>query len=186
MEKSYKTLAKVDKVFKSNGIKYSVCGGLAVNKYGFLRSTADVDVIVDSPNEAKKALAVSGFKPYKDLEAVLDRDNKVRVDILKAGCTVCSSNCVLFPKPHKQGGYVTIEQLISLKLDSARSKDFGDVGELIKVNKLPRNLKVNMAVAHRYKRIWDAEAGFIEMIEAYQFCVRPEKLKAKKLLESLI
>ena len=56
---------------------------------------------------------------------------------------------------------VTIEDLISLKLDSwavsptSRLKDKADVVELIKQRRLPRDLAVLSAVQRLYLQTWD-------------------------------
>ena len=70
-----------------------------------------------------------------------------------------------FPQPAKvadQIQIVTLEELISLKLDSwagspvRRHKDKSDVIELIKYCHLPRDLAVNPAVRAHYLETWDA------------------------------
>ena len=76
---------------------------------------------------------------------------------------------VPFPQPGKvaeQIQIVTLEELISLKLDSwagsppvRRHRDKTDVIELIKYRKLPRDLAVNPAVRALYLETWDALAG---------------------------
>ena len=56
---------------------------------------------------------------------------------------------------------------MSLKLDSSRPKDIGDVGEMIKINNLPRNYAVNAAVSKSYTKMWDAIHDKAEMLEAF-------------------
>lgn len=78
---------------------------------------------------------------------------------MKRGCKVP------FPKPTKATGdlqIVTLEELISLKLDSwansplKRLRDKTDVVELILRRKLPRSLVVNPVIRPLYEETWDA------------------------------
>jgi len=75
---------------------------------------------------------------------------------------------VPFPEPREVGDeprFVTLERLISLKLDSwsnsptRRLKDKADVIELIKALHLPRDLAVDDAVRPLYGETWDALAA---------------------------
>jgi hypothetical protein len=72
---------------------------------------------------------------------------------------------VPFPEPNvvsETPRFVTMEKLLSLKLDSWstnpnwRLKDKADVIELIKVLKLPRDLAVDEPVRVLYSETWDA------------------------------
>ena len=78
---------------------------------------------------------------------------------MKRGCKVP------FPQPGKvaeQFQIVSLEELISLKLDSwagspaRRLKDKADVNELILRRKLPRDLAVNPVIRALYTETWDA------------------------------
>jgi hypothetical protein len=72
---------------------------------------------------------------------------------------------VPFPQPTRAVEalqVITLEQLVSLKLDSwvgspsRRLKDKADVNELILRHKLPRDLAVHPAVRAPYIETWDA------------------------------
>jgi hypothetical protein len=71
----------------------------------------------------------------------------------------------MFPTPatvSDRPQFVTLEQLLALKLDSwvssptRRLKDKADVVELIKTLKLPRDLAIAEAVRDLYVETWDA------------------------------
>lgn len=94
-----------------------------------------------------------------------DRTNGVFVDVLPAGRVLQRGCHVPFPTPEEvseEPRFVTLEQLISLKLDSwagaptRRSRDKTDVVELIAARKLPRTLRLHRAVQGHYEEIWDA------------------------------
>ena len=177
------TFHKVKSTLDKADISFSICGGLAVSHHGFERYTKDVDIIVNSVNHTKATLLKNGFVEFSNeekLDAVVDPRTKVKVDLIQAGKTLNANNSVLFPKPVNT--FVSLPQLISLKLDSARAKDVGDVGELIKHNKLPRDLEINPSVKHKYEKIWDATFGKKNMIEAFCELIKPEEL-VDKLIE---
>jgi len=150
-------------------IPHLVVGGLAVQEHGYPRVTIDVDLVVPDVLEAVEFLTASLTGPFyrvpKVHDRVEDRRNGVMVDLLPAGKVLQRGCKVPFPQPGEvtdQIQIVTLEELISLKLDSwagspvRRLRDKSDVVELIKYRNLPRNLAVNPAVRAHYLEIWDA------------------------------
>ena len=98
-------------------------------------------------------------------DRVQDRRNGVFVDLLPAGKVLRRGCGVPFPEPtvvSEQPRFVSLEQLISLKLDSwannpvRRLKDKADVVELIQARRLPRELNVADPVRQHYLETWDA------------------------------
>ena len=52
--------------FQKQKVKYVIVGGIAVNLHGFLRSTADMDVLVDMTDEnLKKIVSILKKKGYR-------------------------------------------------------------------------------------------------------------------------
>ncbi|HEY2321224.1 MAG TPA: hypothetical protein VGJ82_00040 [Thermoanaerobaculia bacterium] len=43
----------------ANGIRYALCGGLAVGVYGFVRATVDIDLLIQAEDEERVYEAVS-------------------------------------------------------------------------------------------------------------------------------
>lgn len=149
-------------------IPHLIVGGLAVQEYGYPRVTIDVDIVVPDVLEAAEFLAsnLSGpfFRVAGRQDGVQDRRNGVVVDLLPAGHVVGKHNHVPFPQPGKVSEglqLVTLEELISLKLDSwrgaplRRHKDRTDVIELILRRKLSRGLAVAPVVQQLYFETWD-------------------------------
>lgn len=64
------------------GVRYLVAGGLAVNAYGYLRFTKDVDLVVqlvpDTIEAAFQALATLGYKPMVPITAAQFADAQLR------------------------------------------------------------------------------------------------------------
>jgi hypothetical protein len=150
-------------------IPHLVVGGLAVQEHGYPRVTIDVDIVVPDVLEAVEFLTASLTGPFYRVPGVdgrvEDRRNGVMIDLLPAGKVLQRGCKVPFPQPGKiaeQIQIVTLEELISLKLDSwagspaRRLKDKADVNELILRRKLPRDLAVNPAVRVHYLETWDA------------------------------
>jgi len=156
-------------VLVDHEIPHLIVGGLAVQEHGYPRVTIDVDIVVPDVLEAVEFLTASLTGPFCRVpgvdDRVEDRRNGVMVDLLPAGKVLRRGCKVPFPQPGKvaeQIQIVTLEELISLKLDSwannptRRLKDKADVVELIKYRKLPRDLAVNPAVGAHYLETWDA------------------------------
>lgn len=147
-------------------IPHLVVGGLAVQEHGYERVTVDVDLVVPDVAEAVEYLTADLSGPFKRLaeDRVEDRRNGVRVDLLPAGHVLKDGCKVPFPQPREVSDLpqiATVEQLISLKLDSftgtplKRHKDKTDVIELIQRAFLPRDLAVALPVRALYLEIWD-------------------------------
>jgi hypothetical protein len=68
--------------FENAGVRYLVAGGLAVNAYGYLRFTRDVDVVVqlvpENIERAFTALGTLGYRPMVPIAAVQFADEKQR------------------------------------------------------------------------------------------------------------
>jgi hypothetical protein len=156
-------------VLAEHGIPHLIVGGLAVQEHGYPRVTIDVDIVVPDVLEAVEFLTASLTGPFYRVhgvhDRVEDRRNGVMIDLLPAGKVLRRGCKVPFPQPGKiaeQIQIVTLEQLISLKLDSwagspaRRLKDKADVNELILRRKLPRELGVAPAVRPLYLETWDA------------------------------
>jgi hypothetical protein len=152
-----------------NDIPHLIIGGVAVQEHGYPRATIDVDIVVPDVLDAVELLTADLSGPFKRVPGVADRvedqRNGVCIDLLPAGRIVKRGCTVPFPeptKPSEQLQIVGLEQLISLKLDSAahsplrRLRDKTDVVELITRRSLPRDLKVATSVQSNYQELWDA------------------------------
>ncbi len=136
---------------------------------GYPRLTIDVDIVVPDVLEAVEWLTADLGGHFVRMpgfaDRVEDRRTGVRVDFLPAGGVLKAGCKVPFPRPGAatdQLQFVTLEQLISLKLDSwvnspaKRLKDKADATELIVHRGLPRDLAVAEAVRSIYLATWDA------------------------------
>ena len=156
-------------VLADRDIPHLLVGGLAVQEYGYHRVTLDVDLVVPDILEALEFLTAEITGPFVRVagcdDRVRDQRNGVFVDLLPAGRVLRRGCQVPFPEPTQvstEPKFVSLEQLISLKLDSwandpvRRLKDKADVVELIQTRRLPRDLNVATPVRRHYVETWDA------------------------------
>lgn len=149
-------------------IPHLIVGGVAVQEHGYPRVTIDVDIVVPDVLEAVESLTADLSGPFRRVpeveDRVEDRRNGVFIDLLPAGRVVKRGCQVPFPQPGKPAGQlqiVALEELISLKLDSAansplrRHRDKTDVIELITRRQLPRTCAVAESVRQAYLELWD-------------------------------
>jgi hypothetical protein len=149
-------------------IPHLIVGGLAVQEHGYPRLTTDVDIVVQDVLEAVEFLTSDLAGPFRRIpnvdDRVVDKRNEVKIDLLPAGKVLRHGCQVPFPEPKEVSDlpkFITLEELISLKLDSwkvsplRRNRDKSDVIELISRRKLPRDLGVAAAVKELYLQIWD-------------------------------
>ena len=150
-------------------VPHLVVGGLAVQEHGYFRVTTDCDIVVPDVLDAVELLTADLSGPFTRIpgyqDTVKDTRNGVLVNLLPAQCVLKPGCKVPFPIPQEvwdQPQFVTLQKLVSLKLDSwsnsptRRHKDKTDVIELIKALHLPRELAVDEAVRAYYVETWDA------------------------------
>ena len=158
-------------VFKAANYPYLLCGGYAVQNYGYMRSTEDVDTVVKRMSTGRQLLISSGkFAAVRGTERrVKHIATGVQVDMLPGGETD-SPGALPFVDPEEEAGqtkfgldFVTLPQLITLKLMAYRARDKADVVELIKVNELDRELAEELPVSLRNKYITQWEEAQSEL-----------------------
>jgi hypothetical protein len=159
-----KTLLKTLKVFKLFRIAHYVCGGFAVQEWGYPRFTVDVDIIVPDVEFAIEKLSLNGFRQNPGSKmTVTDRETKVEVDLLPGGKKV-DPGPLMLPMPTQVSEapqILTLEKLVSAKLSTyigrgiERAQDYADVIELVKANRTPRDFGVDLKVRGEYYKIWD-------------------------------
>lgn len=158
-------------------IPYAIVGGMAMFKHGFRRYTEDVDILVtrESLDRIHRELTGLGYlPPHSQSKHLRDTSTGVRIEFLVTGDFPGDGKekPVAFPNPADVGvefdgaRYVALPTLIELKLASGmtgrgRLKDLGDVQELIKSLKLPRDYsdRLNPYVRQKFLELWDDAVG---------------------------
>ena len=155
-------------------IPYAILGALALNAYGHLRATVDVDVLLtrDGLERFRAASLGRGYvEKFPGSRGLRDTERNVEIDVLLAGDfpgdgrekpvrfpdpSVCAVKGVTF-------ALVSLETLIELKIASGmtaphRLRDLADVIELIRLNVLPAAYgdRLHPSVRDRFGDLWHA------------------------------
>ena len=171
----HETLRRITARLDGLGIPYAVVGGMAMFAHGFRRFTADVDLLVtrDGMKQVLEELEGLGYvQPPGTSTKLRDTQSGVRIEFRITGGYPGDGKPkpVSFPDPSKVSveidsiRYVGLPTLVELKLASGtaahRAKDLGDVQELIRVLKLPRESaeKLDGSVRAKFLELWDALA----------------------------
>lgn len=152
------------------GVPYAIAGGMAVNAHGHRRTTDDVDLLMTREGLAAFKARWIG-RGWVDLFAgskgMRDAVVSVKIDVLVTGEFPGDGQPkpVAFPDPAvaepSPDGYpvLPLRTLIELKLASAmtaphRPRDFDDVIQLIRSNRLPEDYAVHPYVGDAYRAMW--------------------------------
>lgn len=150
------SLKKLLELLNKHHVKYLIIGGVAVNFHGYNRTTGDVDIWLEPTNE-NKAVLVKALSPYyeeEDIEELESRDftkpvvfkigeQPFRVDLL----TVISGarfedafkKRVYFEYQKNKIPFISLEDLIVVKMVTGRTQDKADVEALVKVMRYKKN-----------------------------------------------
>jgi len=156
------------------GIPYAILGALALNAYGYLRATVDVDVLL-TPEGLERFKAESlgrGYvEKFQGSRGVRDTEHQVDIDVVLAGDYPGDGRekPVRFPDPREVAvagavfRLVSLTTLIELKIASGmtaphRLRDLADVIELIRANALPASYREQLHpyVRERFAELWQA------------------------------
>ncbi len=169
---AHDALHKISKRLNDLNIPYAVAGGLALFSHGFKRFTDDVDILVTREGLLRIHDELEGrgyLRPFSKSKNLRDTDLGVKIEFLVTGQYPGDGQPkpIAFPSPTdvlvEVDGikYVNLPTLVSLKLASGmtgvgRSKDIGDIEELIRVLDLPENLanSLHSFVQAKYREIW--------------------------------
>jgi hypothetical protein len=155
-----RTADKVAQILNDSRIPYAIVGGLALNAYGYVHVTGDVDVL----------LTGEGLAAFRSLNPGLT-ENGVQIDVVLAGEYPGDGlpKPVAFPDPASAAvrrdriSLLPLPHLIELKLASGmtaphRLKDLADVIEIVRILRLPAALaeELDPYVREKYRELWGA------------------------------
>lgn len=168
----HKALDKLVRTLNALGIPYAIVGAMALNEFGYLRTTVDVDVLLTPDGLATFKSHVLGrgyVEKFPGSRGVRDAEHGVDIDVVLTGSYPGDGQPkpVVFPDPAivaERGARVALlplPMLIELKLASGmtaphRLKDLADVQELIRLRHLPQALAdvLNPFVREKYLELW--------------------------------
>ena len=157
------------RAFQKQKVKYVLVGGIAVNLLGSLRSTADLDILVEmSDNNLKKIVNIMkkyGYRVKQPVDPIKIADKKTRQDWIKnkhmkafnfykqdelKEVDIIIESPVSFEEARKKTvrikiddlilPVISINNLIKMKKKTGRAIDKLDIDELKKIKKLRENL----------------------------------------------
>ncbi len=170
-------LAALTRALDDAGIPYAIIGALALNEYGYRRTTEDVDVLLTREGLAafKQAYLGRGYvEKFPGSKGLRDPAHGVNIDVVLAGDYPGDGKPkpVRFPDPAVAAlrgdrvALLPLERLIELKLASGmtaphRLKDLADVLELIRIRALPEAFaeQLDPYVGDRFRELWRAAQG---------------------------
>ncbi len=155
-------------------IPHAIVGAMALNAYGYQRTTTDVDVLVrrEGLEAFKRAYLGRGYvERFPGSKGLRDTVGNVKIDVLLTGEYPGDGKekPIAFPDPATEAvrgerfTLLPLETLIELKLASGmtaphRLRDLADVIELIRVNELSQELAESLDpyVRQKYLELWQA------------------------------
>jgi hypothetical protein len=172
-----KALEKLVRELDADAIPYAIVGALALNEYGYQRTTVDVVVLLTPDGLAAfkaRRLGRGYVEKFPGSRGLRDAEHGVDIDVVLSGEFPGDGKPkpVVFPDPAvtaERGAKVALlplPTLIDLKLASGmtaphRLRDLADVQELIRIQQLPRALAddLNDFVREKYLELWHAVQG---------------------------
>ena len=169
-----KAIEKLTRNLDEAGVPYAIIGAMALNEYGYRRTTEVVDVLLTAAGLEtfkKKWLGKGYVEKFPGSRGLRDTENGVEIDVVLAGTYPGDGKpkSVSFPDPaltSERGEAVSllpIERLVELKLASGisaphRLRDLADVLELIRAVGLGREMAddLDLSVRDKYLELWDA------------------------------
>jgi hypothetical protein len=143
----HQTMRRLARRLEKAGIPYAIVGGMAVNAHRYRRTTGDVDFLLTGLgfSEFRRRFVDKNYLsvPRRPLR-FRDPVSGVTIDFLVTGLFPGSGEPgpIAYPDPEEvcqtidKYQVVDLKTLIELKLAARRHRDFGDVVELIRFNKL--------------------------------------------------
>jgi hypothetical protein len=155
-------------------IPYAIVGAMALNAYGYQRTTSDVNVLLDREGleSFKKVYLGRGYvEKFPGSKGMRDAAQSINIDVLLTGEYPGDGKPkpIAFPDPAREAvrgerfALLTLPALIELKLASGmtaphRLRDLADVIELIRVNALEEKLAETLDpyIREKFRELWRA------------------------------
>lgn len=171
----HETMRRLSRIFDEMQIPFAIAGAMAANAHGHKRTTANVDILIrreDLLRFKAQHIGLGWMDKFEGSKNFKDTITSVNVDTLIVGDYPGDGlpKPVAFPAPEdvsfrNEDGipFLRLESLLELKIScgmtvSHRPRDFDDVIQLIRVNRLPLEFaqKLNPFVVSKYQELWQA------------------------------
>lgn len=162
------TKKQIKKLLDEYNIPFVFIGGVARNEYARSRTTSDVDILVSSKDKQKMLNLPIGYIKCLTKDSAkrfVLHEPKTEIEVMYSGEKAGNSKGIEFPEPQKVDNgknVMTLKALVEFKLCSGllanRYKDYGDIQDMIKENKLPKDYakKFRNDLKDLYEQLWDA------------------------------
>jgi predicted nucleotidyltransferase len=143
-------MKKLLRLFEEHGVQYALVGGHAVNFYGYVRTTQDMDLLVlptvENAEKVMDALSEFGFGGAGIPRKFFEREKGVvhlgaepnRIDLLTSLKGVDNKRILdgsyLVEIEGVAVNIIALEDLLRVKRSSDRPRDLADADELAKIN----------------------------------------------------
>ena len=169
-----KALEKLGRTLDADGIAYAIIGAMALNEFGYRRTTVDVNVLLTAEGLAtfkKHHLGRGYVEKFPGSRSVRDTEHGVDIDIVLTGSYPGDGKPkpVAFPDPTtaadrgRRVALLPLPRLLELKLASGmtaphRLRDLADVQEVIRILRLPQTMasELDAFVRDKYLELWQA------------------------------
>ena len=171
----HETMRRLSKTLNEMQISFAIAGAMAANAHGHKRTTSDVDILIrreDLLRFKERWIGRGWVDKFEGSKNFRDAVTNVNVDTLIVGDFPGDGlpKPVAFPTPESVSErndeglpIISLKILIELKLASGmtavhRPRDFDDVIQLIRVNKLSREFEqqLNPHVVIKFEELWNA------------------------------
>ena len=170
----HEALERLARLLDGNEIPYAVIGAMALNEWGYRRTTVSVDVLLTREGLGRlksEALDRGYVEKFPGSRGLRDTVAGVNIDVVLAGEFPGDGKPkpVRFPDPAQTAvrgqkvALLPLPLLVELKLASGMSaphrlKDLADVIELVRALALPRDLAASLdfSVRPKYEELWEA------------------------------
>lgn len=145
------------RLLTKNRVRYLIVGGWAVNQYGYVRMTDDLDILVEPTaaniERVKATLLEFGFTTNEVKDYKFDRVSRIirfgrppyRVEIIQQISGVRVQTALANSIPGRVDGVpvrlISFRDLLRNKRAAGRFKDLADVEELLRVREFERRRK---------------------------------------------
>jgi hypothetical protein len=152
------TAREVTELFRSEGIKAAVIGGVAVALHGCIRSTVNVDVFIHDPDRAAEALIQHGFTHDPEQRQYVKDGVPVRL-VTRLQASIEPMEMMEIDGIRT----VSLADLINLKLRSGarnllRARDLADVIDLIRLRELTLGFasRIDPSLREEFRKVIEA------------------------------
>ena len=171
----HETMRRLSKTVGEMHIAFAIAGAMAANAHGHKRTTSDVDILIrreDLLRFKERWIGIGWTDKFEGSKNFRDAVTNVNVDTLIVGEYPGDRlpKPVAFPVPEAVSEcnaeglpFISLKTLIELKLASGmtaahRPRDFDDVIQLIRINKLEEkfNALLNPYVVTKFNEMWQA------------------------------